>query len=174
MIVVEDKLAALFSQIPEIKINDNITKKLTFSWGNELEINRYIEKSKSQCYPLVWLLPTEETYSNSKDLTEKKVSLVIAQLEDRKELYNGQRWKGSYEHVLNPLTNYIIQAFSKSATTRITDSDISIFKHPNYSKKNENVTIDRWDATRIDISIEFNNKFCINEIKWQNPLNENT
>ena len=170
MIVVEDKLESLFNQIPDIKVNDNITKKLTFSWGDELEINRYIEKSKSQCYPLVWLLPTEESYNNSTDLTQKEVSLVIAQLEVRKDLYNGQRWKGTYEHVLNPLTDYIIQAFSNSDTTRITDNDIGIFKHPNYSKKNENVSIDKWDAVRIDINIEFNN-FCSNTIKWLKPKN---
>ena len=167
MIVVEDRLRDLFNQIPEVRKNANNTNKPFFSWGKKEELNKYVLKTdESVLYPLIWLLPSNDDYNSLSERVNKKVTLIIATRETREELFNPQRLKGSYEQVLNPLLDYIIQALQNSSITRITNNDsISIFKEPNYSDNSENGVIDKWDAIRLECDVEFNNN-CLNTIKW--------
>ena len=167
MIVIEDMLRDLFAQIPSIQINANNTVKPTFSWGKKEELNRYIEKYKSALYPLIWLLPDEDTHNILSDMVTRKVTLIVATLETREELFNPQRYEGSFKTVLNPLVDYIVQGLQNSNATRIIDTDaIRVFKEPNYSESDENGTIDKWDAIRLECNVEFNNN-CLNTLKWK-------
>lgn len=167
MIVVEERLRDLFSQIPDIQLNADNLRKPTFSWGKKEELNRYIEKYKSALYPLIWLLPTEDTYNNLSELTNKKLVLIISTLETRDELFNPQRYQGSYDKVLNPLLDYVLQSLQNSSITRITNNEsITIFREPNYSDNEENGTIDKWDAIRLECDVEFNDN-CLKTLKWK-------
>lgn len=167
MIVVEDKLTELFDMIPSIQVNSNNLKKPVFSWGKKEELNRYVELYKSNLYPLIWLLPTEDTYNISSNLVTKRVVLILSTLETRQDILNPQRYRGSFEQVLNPLASYVVQALQNSSITRITNPDsITILKEPNYSDAGENATIDLWDAIRIECDVEFNNN-CLKPIKWK-------
>lgn len=168
MIVVEERLAELFAQLPEIQINPTNLNKPFFSWGKKEELNRYVLKTDdSVLYPLIWLLPTKDDYNRAAELVEKRLILIIATREIRTELYNPQRYKGSFEQVLNPLSEYVIQALENSSTTRVIDSTgIEIFKEPNYSDSGENATIDKWDAIRLELDVEFNDN-CLKTIKWK-------
>ena len=168
MIVVEERLTELFAQLPEIQINPTNLNKPFFSWGKKEELNRYVEKTEENVlYPLIWQLPTEESYNRLSELTETKLILIVATRETRGELYNPQRWEGSFKQVLNPLAEYIIQALENGSTTRIIDiDDISIFKEPNYSDNSENGVIDKWDAIRLECNVEFNDN-CLKTIKWK-------
>lgn len=166
MIVVEERLRDLFDLIPEIQIKTGVSKKPSFSWGDKVELNRYLDKYKSSSYPLIWLLPSEDTFNHSSNLTDRNIVLILATLETRDELFNAQRFAGSYSQVLNPLTNYIIQAFESSNITRITSTDIKILKEPNYSDNGKHGAIDKWDAVRISLDVEFNNS-CLKPIKWK-------
>lgn len=166
MIVIEDRLTELFSLIPEIQINSINSKKPVFSWGEKEELNRWIELYDSSLYPLIWLLPSKDTHNLQSNLVEKNVSLIIATLETRDELLNPQRYKGSFQSVLNPLTDYVLQALENSSITRLVNpSNVDILKKPNYSDREENGTIDKWDAVRIDCEVEFNNN-CLRNIQW--------
>ncbi len=169
MIVIEEKLRELFNLIPDIQINSNNLQKPYFSWGKKEELNRYIlgyNKQGEQPYPLIWLMPEVDTYNYMADMVTRRVVLILATLEPRSELYNAQRYQGSYTTTLNPLTSYVVQALRNSTITRVLDSsDIKIFKEPNYSDQGENATIDKWDAVRIECDVEFNNN-CLNTIKW--------
>lgn len=166
MIVTEDRLTELFGQIPNIQINASTFLKPVFSWGKREELNRWVEKYKSNTYPLIWLLPSEESYNSLSELTTRRIVLIIAHLETRVELFNAERYSSSYDNVLNPLTDYVIQALSNSNITRlINNDDIKIFKEPNYSDREKNGSIDLWDAVRIECDVEFNNN-CLNTIKW--------
>lgn len=166
MIVVEERLRELFDLIPEIQVNSSNLKKPVFSWGKKEELNRWVEAYDSGTYPLIWLLPAEESHNNFSDLSTRRIVLILATLETRRELFNAQRYQGSYKNVLNPLTDYVIKAFQKSSITRLINAnDITIFKEPNYSEREENGTIDLWDAVRIECEVEFNNN-CLTTIKW--------
>lgn len=170
MIVTEERLAELFDQIPSIQVNSSTSLKPVFSWGKKEVLNKWVEQYESKTYPLIWLLPSEESYNSLSGFTTRRVILIIAHLETRVELFNADRYSSSYDNVLNPLTNYVIQALSNSTITRLINSDdIKIFKEPNYSDREKNGSIDLWDAVRIECDVEFNNNNdnnCLNIIKW--------
>lgn len=167
MIVFEERLRDLFNLLPEIQVNSNYSTKPFFGWGNKEELEAYIKLGKSKQYPLIWLLPDYDIYNSALDTTKRDVSLVIATIEPRSELMNPQRFKGSFKQVLNPLTKNIIDLFKRSNITNL-EPLVKIYKEPNYSDNEASETIDKWDAVRIDCTLEINN-FCLNEsIKWQN------
>lgn len=168
MIVIEDKLEELFSQIPDIRVNDNVTTKPFFSWGKKEELNRYVEKTKaSVLYPLIWKLPSKEDYNRSSELSTTDLVLIIATRETNSEYFNPTRLEYSFKTTLNPLTEYVIQALQNGSTTRITNIEsIGIYKEPNYSDNGENAVIDKWDAIRIECNVEFNDN-CLKTLKWK-------
>lgn len=166
MIVVEERLEELFNLIPEIQINSSNLKKPVFSWGKKEELNRWVEAYKSDTYPLIWLLPENESHNTFANRVTRRLVLILATLETRTELFNKQRYQGSYKSVLNPLTDYVIQALQKSSITRLVNAnDVSVFKEPNYSERDENGSIDKWDAVRIECEVEISNN-CLTSIKW--------
>jgi len=167
MIVVEESLKELFNLIPDIQLNSSVTRKPIFSWGKQEELNRWVETYKSDTYPLIWLLPEVDTHNVLSDQATRRVILILATLETRKDLFNQQRWQGSYKSILNPLTDYVIQALQNSSITNIVNSnEIQVFKEPNYSNREENGCIDQWDALRIECEVVFYNN-CLTDIKWR-------
>ena len=73
MIIVEHKLRDVFNTIPEVLLNgSNTTVKPFFSWGDKKALDKYIKGYQSNCYPLIWLLPSEE----SEDRRQKLPALV--------------------------------------------------------------------------------------------------
>jgi hypothetical protein len=165
MIVVEDILRGIVNQFPSISINGT-DYNCYFGFGNETELNRYITKSNSNNYPLVWLLPSDDNYNFDSNETAKNISVIIATLERREELMNPERYGASFNYILNPLTDYLIQGLRNSNTTTVTSSNITITKFPNYTESDGSV-IDKWDAVRINCEVLFNN-FCLKPIKWLN------
>ena len=174
MIVVEERLRELFDLIPEIYVKNGVSNKPAFSWGDKLALNQFLtvayKDSSFKTYPLIWLLPSEDSYNNSVDILDRRVSLVLATLETRKDLLNDHRLQGTYKNTLNPLTEYVIQALNNGSIINYISPLINILKSPNYSINEDNESIERWDAVRIDLDVQFNNK-CLNPIKWQNPQN---
>lgn len=174
MIVVEEKLRELFDLIPEIKVNENNINKPTFSWGNELALNQFLLasfKDKTfKTYPLIWLLPSKDEYNSSLDILSKRVSLIISTRETNKDYLNDTRLQKSFKYTLIPLVDYVLQALNNGSITNSISIDIEQFKYPNYAVDDQEPTIDRWDAIRIDLDVVFNNN-CVNPIKWLKPKN---
>lgn len=164
MIVVENRLRDIISQFPQITIGSNNYSSY-FGFGNETELNRYITRSNSSNYPLIWLLPNTDSYKVNGALVTRNVSIIIATMEQREELMNPERYSASFSYVLNPLTDYLIQGLQNSNITRVLSENINITKFPNYTQT-EGSVIDKWDAVRIECEVEFN-KHCLNTIKWQ-------
>ena len=167
MIVVEHILRDIFAQIPEIRIDDNLSVTPKFGWGDKKELDRYLLKMGNKWFPLIWLLPNTDKHTERGQRVERTCNIVICTLEERLYLYNDQRYLLSYDTVLNPLTNYVIQGLENSSVTTLRDGE-EIFKHPNYSDteaKKKSATIELIDAVRIDCDVEFNNN-CLKTIKW--------
>ncbi len=167
MIVTEHKLREIFNSLPEVLLhNSNVKVKPFFSWGDKLALDKYIKGYQSNCYPLIWLLPSEEVENRRANTITRRCVFIIATLETNVELYNAERYVGSYDNTLNPLAEYVKESIDRSSNVRLVDpTDITQFKQPNYSDEEDNGTIDLWDATRLEIEIEFNNE-CFKPISW--------
>lgn len=160
MLVSEDVLMRGFSLLPEVKYTSIDSRVPFFSWGDKEELDRYIIESKSDNYPLIWLLPSKDMYNKQNGHITKTVSLIISTLEVRTELFNGQRLKLSFAQTLNPLVENI-EYYLNNASNLLLTSDIELFKYPNYSG-----ATDKWDAIKLVFDIEINNN-CLQPILWQ-------
>lgn len=159
MIVFEDVISNIIKQIPA----DSEGFKPKFHWGGQDELNRYIAL-KSQPYPLIWMMEGLEKH-DLKGYVSKDARFIIATRELKVERLNDVRLRESFDKVLNPLLDRLVEGFRKSQTTDL-NLDIQVSKYPNYSEKEKNKTIDLWDAIVLDCTIRANNK-CQNTIKWQ-------
>jgi hypothetical protein len=167
MIVTEYSIRDIIATIPSIQINQNLALKPKFHWGDEQELNRYIQVKKENSYPLIWLLPTSERYEGSSfQNVIKDCSFVIATRETRKELFNDQRYIKTFDLVLNPLVDYLVQGLTTSNISDRDENEFDLFKHPNYSAESEeNGTIDIWDAIKLDIRVKFKDNInCLKPI----------
>ena len=158
MIIPEHSIRDIIAGMPTVRINSGLTVSPKFHWGNKKELNRYIQVQKENSYPLIWLLPSLESHEGStgQSLT-KECSFIIATRETRSSLFNNERYKISFDIVLNPLTNNLIHALiSSNITSRIGETH-DVFKLPNFSEDDgeSNVTIDLWDAISLDMNVRF-------------------
>lgn len=169
MIVKENMLGQMIEGIPEVSLNNsNVTKSPSFGWGTKETLDRYIQKAESNCYPLVWLLPSEEIENRKANILTSNCVFIIATLEVRTELFNGSRLLNSFDKTLNPLAEYVKKGVELSNNMRIVNADsVRQFKHPNYSETNEEDggTIDKWDALKLEFEIEFTDN-CYKQIQW--------
>lgn len=173
MIVTENIIENIVSQIPEIVIKQDDIVKPFFGFGDKSELNRTLEEYRSSVYPLVWLTPTKENYNARTNKTTKTCKFVIAQLEKNVEYFNKDRYRYNFKHILNICLSDLIHGLRNSGATRVTDLEsIEIYKRPNYTEvdtKNsdkQEAVIDLWDAIELTIEVEFFNN-CLKDIKWQ-------
>lgn len=169
MIVTEHIIRAIVDTIPAMQLNADTLEKAKFHWGDEKELNRYIELKKDDSYPLIWLLPSADNYEgNTGQTVVKDCTFIIATRETRKELFNDQRYITTFDVVLNPLTDYLIHGLTASTITDRIGSFWEINKFPNYSAESaKNGTIDLWDAVKLDIAVRFNGELqCLKQISY--------
>ena len=168
-IVPEYLLRDIVSQMPPIPYPTG-DREIQFGFGDKKELNKYLALKKEDSYPLMWLLmPSTELHTNEFSKVERDCSIIIATLETRKDLYNPQRYEGSFKQVLLPVFDLFVQGISSASTTRfINETQVSKNKFPNYSEdanSTKSGAIELWDAIRIDCRIEFQNS-CLRQIKW--------
>lgn len=170
MIVIEHKLRDIIDTFPEVELSgSNTMVKPFFSWGTKEALDKYIKGYKSSCYPLIWLMPSEEIENRRAELVTSNLTLIIATLEVEQELYNAQRYVKSFDKTLLPLSEMLKKSFDLSSNTRlVSPENIRQYKFPNYSEEGEdgNKLIDLWDAIKIEVEVEFNNN-CFKPITWQ-------
>tara|TARA_R110002020_G_scaffold453632_1_gene668616 strand:- start:12623 stop:13132 length:510 start_codon:yes stop_codon:yes gene_type:complete len=167
MIVAEHSIRSIVSQIPEVQIRDNLSLNPVFHWGDEKELNRFIELKKENSYPLIWLLPSRDEFEGSRfQHLIKECSFIVATRETRTDLFNDQRYIRSFDLVLNPLVEYLVKGLTSSNISEIQEQEYSLFKHPNYSAdSDDNATIDIWDAIELNIKVKFKDNInCLKPI----------
>jgi hypothetical protein len=160
MIVVEHSIRDIISGMPAIQINPSKSSLPKFHWGDKKELNRYIQAKKDSVYPLIWLLPSINTYEgNTSQSVTKECSFIIATRETRKALFNNERYLKSFDHVLNPLTANLIHGLTSSNITSRIGNDYETLNLPDYSDDDgeTNGTIDLWDAISLTINVRFEN-----------------
>lgn len=171
MITTEHRIRDIVAQIPGIDLNAQyLAVKPKFGWGDKFELNRYLELKKNDSYPLIWLLPSEEKYTENGYLCERRCTIIIAMLERNTDLFNDQRYLKSFELILNPLTDYMVEGLRGSNISWLEPDEWEIYKRPNYSESNYNKetvnnTIDLWDAVELNCNVQFNDE-PLNTIIW--------
>lgn len=164
MIVTEHRIRDIVATIPEIRLNDNVCNKPFFHWGDKFELIRWMKLTKRP-YPLIWLLPTADTSADRFTTINKTCNFIIATREPIEDLLNNQRYIKSFDVILNPTLNYLIQGLTKSSISRVTD-EWEVFKFPNYAEAKENFTTDVWDASTFNIDVNFNDN-CLKKIIYK-------
>lgn len=169
MIVVEHMIRAIIEMIPAIQLNPTLLANAKFHWGDEKELNRYVQLKKEDSYPLIWLLPSPDNYEGARGQEViKECSFIIATRETRQELFNDERYIRSFDLVLQPLTDYLIHGLTVSTISDRIGNDWEIMKFPNYSAESlKNGTIDLWDAIGLTINVRFkSNLQCLKPINY--------
>ena len=171
IIVVEDKLEAIFNYLPAVKYNEDsdTSYKPIFRFGDQKELNSFLQLSKeanSRPYPLIWMLyPSEEnhfkTHVDLEDLT-----LILA-VNTNISMLNKERLEKTFKKILFPLYDNVHYVLKSAVNTNLTE-EVKITKYPNYSGDNNRekaMTLDLWDAVKTVWKISIHNN-CLREIKF--------
>jgi len=161
MIVVEDKLTAIFDQLPLIK-----GFKPKFNWGSQDTLNLYLSQLKqTNKYPLIWLVESPDTVNVR--MVEKSIKLIIAKQSVHTTNTNPIIWETEFKEVLNPLLENVIKALDRSTITEIKDSKYKIQRISNYSEDNGKTTktIDNWNVIILELDVYFKEN-CLKQIKF--------
>jgi len=79
MIIVEDVLKEIFSQIPAIKDSNSVSFLPKFNWGSMNTLNLYLSQlKKGTKYPLIWLTETVDESDIYAHKLEKPIKLILA------------------------------------------------------------------------------------------------
>ena len=159
-IVLEDRLAEIFSYIPTLKNDAGIDFTPTFMYGNESHLVDFLRQHKSgvSVYPIIWLVyPLDEKHSRS-DVSFSKLTLILA-VETNAIMLNNQRLKETYGKVLIPLLDSIRRVLLEANIANIED-EFTTTKFPNYSDDSDNqksnIATYVWDALRVSFSGKIN------------------
>tara|TARA_R110000782_G_scaffold134683_5_gene227023 strand:+ start:276 stop:788 length:513 start_codon:yes stop_codon:yes gene_type:complete len=167
MIVTEHSLRAIVGTILAIDMNPTLSRTPSFHWGDKAELERYLKLKKGAAYPLIWLLPSPDSYSGNGQQVDKNCVFIIATRETRKDMYNDERYLNAFATILNPLTARLIHGLKVSTISNVDSLDWVINKFPNYVEADKNYTIDLWDAIQLTISVRFNNTSnCLKAISY--------
>lgn len=171
MIVVEDKLKAIFNFIPEMSYTAGSTLyKPVFGFGNKLELVAFIKQAETNefnTYPLIWLLyPFNEKHKNWGRKVEIEDLTLILAVNASKTMLNDERLETTFKRVLIPLYENIETLFKRASTLNVS-SEVGVVKFPNYSGDlsdgDSNFTVDRWDALKTIWNVTIND-FCLKDI----------
>lgn len=167
MIVVEERLAEAFAQLPNIgATTDPVFAgfKPVYDWGDQFNLmatlKRYSDSSTSP-YPLIYQVSTEsEQQAHANECTADLV-LYLAVQNTNTDLVNKERWAMSYRNVLNPLAENIEKVFRR-AQIFTWDAVYKLDRQPNFGKDTANFTLDIWDVLIFTTNININAN-CIQE-----------
>lgn len=162
MIVIEQRLNDAFEQLP---IKNGF--KPIYKWGNEMHLNSQIKlfnESNKSPYPLIYQLSNSSNQSVIERTANTDLVFILACRNLDTTLLNENRWAMSYKELLYPLLIDIETTFHKAGIFRW-NGKYKITEFPNYGNNEKNVSIDIWDALKLETSIEINNN-CINKIKY--------
>lgn len=168
MIVVEDKLEAIFSFIPEIKqINGTNKYKHTFGYGDLKELNAFIKfmADKKDPYPLIWLLyPYQEKHYGRK--VELKGFNIVLAVNTNVSMLNRDRLATTYSKVLNPLFIGVRDTLIRASNTNF-NGEIILTKFPNYSEdgSSTHASISIWDAYKLTLDLTITDN-CLRDINF--------
>lgn len=166
IIVVEDKLKEMIDVLPNMSYKDETDEfEVWFGFGDEKELNAFLQQSADRKYPLIWLVYPYEEAHGFKEVEVKNMTLVLA-VDTVASKMNMDRLDTTYREILFKLYGNLVHCFEKSNTIHI-DSDYKIVKFPNYGAEetNNSETVDLWDAMKVVFNCRINDR-CLREITF--------
>jgi hypothetical protein len=162
MPVFEQRLGELVEILPEVVINET-NFKVMYNWGTIDVLKQYLANNPN-CYPLVWLVPTKTENNVTQTTTKARATIAIATKSDKLHEFNGFIYDTDYKIILDVIENNLVRALRNSSISNISE-EYQSEKMPNYlvTLSEKQTPIDIWNATFLDIEIEFNN-FCLRPI----------
>jgi hypothetical protein len=162
MPVFEQRLGELVEILPEVVINET-DFKVMYNWGTIDVLKQYLANNPN-AYPLVWLVPTKTEINVTQETTKARATIAIATKSDKQNEFNGFIYDTDYKIILDVIENNLVKALRKSGISNISE-EYQSEKMPNYlvTLSEKQTPIDIWNATFLDIEIEFNN-FCLRPI----------
>jgi len=161
MIVVQERLAELFATLQTSQGN-----KVYFGEGTEKHLNKWLKgylKEGKAPYPLIWMLPSDETENELTGYVEKDTQFILCTRNENVNMYNPERLATSFANVLIPLYDSMLHSFKVGGIVSYDQEELTRSFHPNYSKNDngeQHGTIDIWDALKIRVDLKI---YGINE-----------
>jgi len=162
MIVVEELLKTLFSQIPNV-IVDGESFEPVFGWGDLKDLNIFLKQEQKK-YPLIWL---ETGFSEDFSTEGVRISpnIVIATYGLDQTYSNEQKLDLSFKKVLFPLLDSVLKTFTRSNVVNFDGESFKIMKYYNYGDGSKHETTDIWDAIKLEVDLVLL-EGCIKDINY--------
>lgn len=162
MPVFEQRLGELVEVLPLVVINET-DFKVKYNWGTIDVLKEYLANNPN-AYPLVWLVPTKTQINVTQETTKARATIAIATKSDKQHEFNGFIYDTDYRIILDVIENNLVKSLRNSSISNILD-EYNSEKMPNYlvTLSEKQTPIDIWNATFLDIEIEFNNN-CLRPI----------
>lgn len=143
-------------KLPEIKINERLSNKPAFGWGNVDDLNKFLGSKERYQNPLIWSVPRDTVPSTVDGLYERVVELNLCVMEGDTELLNEVRMQPSrsFKGVLSPLWEKIERGFALSDMTVV--NEVPTFQLiPNYQIGDSHGTQYVWDILKVLFEINY-------------------
>ena len=153
--VFEQRLGELVEILPNVTVNET-NFKVMYNWGTIEVLKNYLAKNPN-AYPLVWLVPTKVKHNYTQRTCKSRCTIVIATKSNKQHEFNGYIYDTDYKLILNVVDDNLIKALHKAGISNI-EFEYDSQKEPNYlvTLNEKQSPIDTWNATFLDLEIEFN------------------
>ena len=132
---------------------------LSYGYGDEKDLDVILltkSANKQRAYPLLWyMMPNSIEVVDG--YAKGRFQFLLAH-NTRLDWKNDQRFKESYDKVLFPWLEGVLDAFSRSHQITVKDG-YKATNYPNYSKSlKKTKQVDYWDAIKLEIDLMVINK----------------
>lgn len=173
MIIKEEILQELFSQLPKVVDSNNKEFTIKFNWGSQQNLMLFLKNlGNSEKYPLIWLVESNDEIDVQAHELVSNVKLIIAKQSLNENALNPKIWETEFKNTLNPILNNVITCFEKSGVTFL-EGKLKVTKRANYSEDGgkSSFTIDNWNVIIFESKVIFHEKSNrqkkqINQIKF--------
>ena len=160
MIVPETILSKVFEQLPPVAYFDKnkgaSTIPVKFDYGNQDDLNLYMEKELGNKTPLVWLVQGAKVDRESSQ-NRFPLKLVIAKDSEQKTARNKKVWNTEISVYLDPLLENVRRCLKSSNIGFIVNDTDKVYREANYSETDgkSTKTIDHWNVITFECDYEF-------------------
>jgi hypothetical protein len=162
----ETVIAEIFQQLPPIVDANSVSYLVHFQSGTREDLDQYIALPSEQIkYPLVWLVDEKDDGNYNREPMKRQARFIVAVRSNTKGQSNDFTYQTDFKVLLDPVAQNVLKALERSGRTRY--GKFSIKRKKNfYTAKNENGSLDVWNALQLDIEVAVRTDRTIKTIKF--------
>jgi hypothetical protein len=160
LVFFEDLMAEQVALMPEVVINNNVSRKPSFGWGDSDSLRAYLAQYQENHNPLIWSVPKETSDSGIPGLYRREVELNLCAIEANTELLNEVRLNPdrSFKKILNPMWTQLSRRFRLSNITMTTDMP-NVILLPNFRLGDSFETQFIWDVMKVKFIVNYSEEY---------------